>query len=80
MNFHLWNAIFENNFSRHDVLGVFDVQIEFPRIFDKFSKITLMEMAMGGRSVTTDNDWRQMVLGDDSGILIFFIMVNILFP
>ena len=42
------NVISENNFFGYDILGVFGMQIEFPRIFDKFIKIPLMEVVATG--------------------------------
>ena len=35
-------------FLEHDIFCIFGVQIEFLEIFDKFSKISLMEVAVGG--------------------------------
>ena len=54
------NVISENNFLEHDILGVFGVQIEFLRIFNKFSKILLMEVAAGGDG----NRWWWIVIDD----------------
>ena len=73
------NVISENNFLEHDILGVFGVQIEFLRIFNKFSKIPLIEgvvtswsamatVADGGRwwclaAADSDCGRRQTVIG-----------------
>ena len=38
------NAISGNKFCGYNILGVFGIQIEFLIIFDKFSKIPLMEV------------------------------------
>ena len=54
INFHSWNSIFrnvifDNNFFGHNILDMFDMQIEFSKIFNKFSKILLIEVVAGGR-------------------------------
>ena len=53
----------------YDILGVFGMQIEFLRIFDKFLKIPLMEVvAIGWLTVATATDDGQqlrMVAGGD---------------
>ena len=53
MNFHSENiiprnVISKNNFLGHNILGIFGMQIKFSRIFDKFPKISLMEVEVGG--------------------------------
>ena len=52
------HTIFGNNFLEYNILDVFGVQIEFSRIFDKFTKIPLIEVVVGGRmaTVVVDND------------------------
>ena len=75
MNFYsrnsiLKNAIFGNNFHRHDILGVFGMQIEFLKIFDKFPKISLIEVVAGGHLVAaSDRQW--VAFSSDKSIMIF---------
>ena len=47
------NTIFGNNFFGYDILSMFDMQIKFLRIFNKFSKIPLMEV------VVNDGLWQR---------------------
>ena len=47
------NAIFVNNLSRYDILGVFGMQIEFSKIFANLSKKPLMEVVVTGRPAAT---------------------------
>ena len=42
------NSIFGNNFLRHNILGVFGLQIKILKIFYIFPKIYLAAAAMGG--------------------------------
>ena len=62
------------------------MQIEFLKIFDKFSKIPLIEVAMGGRPVAAvggrlaaDGDRQQMTLGGDKDSLVFLLWQIFLF-
>ena len=89
------NAISGNNFLKYNILGVFDLQIEFLVIFDKISKIPLMEEATG-------SGWLWVVIGvfwsfhngkyslpmgmldshrrDGNILRVIFIPVNAIFP
>ena len=59
IEFSFLNTISGNNFSGYDILSMFSVQVEFTRIFHKFPKIPLMEVAVGGRwsAVEDNNSW-----------------------
>ena len=48
-------------------LGMFGVQNEFLGIFDKFSKILLVEVAVGGQPAAADSGQQRMVASGDSG-------------
>ena len=61
------NAIYDNNFFGYNILGIFDMKIKLLRIFGKFSKIPLMEMAVSGwPAATVDCGWRQPMVASGS--------------